>query len=132
MNYSTIVILTHARHSAKDIVKLTKLPKATVHVFKLFKEESKADRKEHKTQSDSKHTPRFLTGLKRSIEANPSTTTLAKKHNMSLSTETLACLAMFEDTITSLQPRPKPSELRDAQSFCHSLSIKVQEKFLYL
>ena len=66
-----------------------KLPKATIyHVFKIFKEESMVDRKDHKTWSDSKHTPWFLTGLKHSIEVDPSTsmTTLAKKCNVSFST----------------------------------------------
>lgn len=84
-NRSAIVVLARAGHT----VKLTKLPKATVYrVYKQFKEEGKIDRKEHKTRSDSKRNPRFLAGLKRSIEANPSTsmTTLAKKRNVSLST----------------------------------------------
>ena len=48
-NHSTIVMLAHTRQTAKDIVKLMKLPKVTVCVFQQFKEDSKVDRKEHKT-----------------------------------------------------------------------------------
>ena len=36
---------------------------------------------------------------------------------------------MFEDAVTSKQPR---SKLRDAQSICHSFSIKLQKKLLRL
>ena len=72
-NRSALIVLVSAGHTAKDIVKLTKLPKATVFsVFKRFKEESKVDWKEHKVRSEFKRTPRFLAGLKHSIEANPS------------------------------------------------------------
>ena len=55
-------MLARGRCTAKDIVKLTKFPKATIyHVFKRFKEDSKVDRKEHKTQSDSKRAlPGFM------------------------------------------------------------------------
>ena len=85
-NHSVIVVLACAGHTAKDIVKLTKLPKATVYrVFKWFKEESKVNRKENKTPSDFNRTPKFLSGLECLIEANPSTSmsTIAKKCNVS-------------------------------------------------
>ena len=86
---SAIIILARAGHSPSEIVKLTKLLKATVYrVYKYFKEEGKVDRKAHKLRSDSKRSPRFLAGLRRSIKANPSVsmTTHAKKGNVSLST----------------------------------------------
>ena len=60
-NRSAIVLLACAGHTAKDIVKLKIIPKATVtRVFKRFREESKVDTKEHKTWKDSKRIPRFL------------------------------------------------------------------------
>ena len=85
-NHSTRVMLACTGHTTKDIVKLVKLSKATV--YWIFKEESKVNWKEHKTQSDSKHTLRYLAGLKRLIEVNPSTsmTALGKKYNVPLST----------------------------------------------
>ncbi|XP_014768890.1 uncharacterized protein LOC106868207 [Octopus bimaculoides] len=87
-NRSAIVVLVRAGHTTNKTVKLTKLPNATVYrVYKQFKEERKIDGKEHKTRSDSKSNPTFLAGLKRSADANLSTSMIAfaKKRNVVLS-----------------------------------------------
>ncbi|XP_029633804.1 uncharacterized protein LOC115209516 [Octopus sinensis] len=87
-NCNALAVLARAVHIANKIVKLTKLPNATVYrVYEQFKEK-KIDRKEHKTRSDSKRNPKFLAGLKRSIEGNPSPsmTPVAKKSNVIFAT----------------------------------------------
>lgn len=88
-NRSAIAVLARAGHQARDIVKLTNLPRATVYrVYNTFMKSGDVSRKKHAPRSDKKRTPRFLAGLKRSIKANPGTpmTTLAKNRNVSTKT----------------------------------------------
>lgn len=68
---------------------MTKLPRATVYrVVKAYNQSGDVKRKPHAQRLDTKRTPRFLAGLKRTIKANPSTpmTTLARNHNVSTKT----------------------------------------------
>lgn len=86
---SAIAVLADAGHSARDIVKMTKLPKVTVYrVYKNYVKSGTVERRKHSTRSDNRRTPRFLAGLKRSISANPNTpmTTLAKNRHVSVKT----------------------------------------------
>jgi hypothetical protein len=60
-------------------------PRSTVYdVYNRWKSSGESKRKAHKKRSDSKRTPRFLMGLKRSIAKNPATpiTVLAKKRSV--------------------------------------------------
>ena len=88
-NKSAIAVLARAGHQARDIVKLTNLPRAIVYwVYNTFMKSGDVSRKKHASRSDKKQTPQFLAGLKRSIKANPGTpmTTLAKNRNVSTKT----------------------------------------------
>ncbi len=65
---------------------LLKYPKSTVHdVIKRFKECGDTKRKEHDPQNGKIHTPQFLVGLKRSVDAHPekSISRLARDRNVS-------------------------------------------------
>lgn len=83
---SAIIELRRAGHTAAAITKLLKYPRSTVYdVVKAFDNEGKTHRAEHKPRSDKVRTPRFVAGLKRSIDANPTTpiSKLAKDRNVS-------------------------------------------------
>ena len=120
-NRFAIIVLARGGNIAKDIANLTKPPKATVYrVFKWFKEEFKIERKEHKTQSDVKSTPKFLDGLKRLIEANlpSSMATFAKKHNVSVST-------VFRDVIWDLGMISYVRHLLTAKAIWAEICLKL-------
>ncbi|XP_052829645.1 uncharacterized protein LOC106875947 [Octopus bimaculoides] len=132
-NNSTIAVLAHAGHTTNKIVKLLKLPKATIyHVYKQFKER-KIDRK-----NDSKCNPKFLTGLKCSIEANPPTsmTTLAKKHNVSLSTvfravnKNLGMTSYVRHCCHLLSTKAKAIRVERCPKFLSSIKHQGEEKIL--
>ena len=81
----TICELVRAGHGASDIIKLTKYKKSTVYdVVKRFRDSGESKRKDHSPRSDKVRTPRFLAGLKCSINANPATpmSVHAKKRNV--------------------------------------------------
>ena len=86
---STVVKLYRAGQAPAAIVGLLKYPSRTVYsVFKGFKVTGESIRKTHKPKSNGMRTPRFLVGLKRSVDANPSMSMvkLAKKKNVSKAT----------------------------------------------
>lgn len=72
LNHSTIVVSVCTRHTANKIADKT-LKNQQFIVYKQFNEKGKIDKKEHKTRSDYKCNPKFLNGLKCSIEINPFT-----------------------------------------------------------
>ena len=80
-----------AGHNAAFIAKALKYPRQTVYdVCERFDESGQDQRAVHKRRSDRIRTPRFLAGLKRSIDANPNTpfSTFAKKGTL-ISTTTI-------------------------------------------
>ena len=86
---TTITELRRAGHSAATIVRLTKYPRRTVYdVVAAYDKDGKTYRAEHNTRSDKKRTPRFVAGLKRTIDAKPTTpiSKLAKDRQVDPST----------------------------------------------
>ena len=86
---SAVLELHRAGHSKANIVRLLKYPKSTVYaVVKRYKETREDNRKSHKPRLDKIHSPRFVAGLKRSIDANPgkSQTELVRTRNVSTRT----------------------------------------------
>ena len=115
-NRSIIVMLTCIRHTAKDILKLTNFLKQQFIMFlNDFKEETKVDRKEHKTQSDSKCIPRFLIGLNTQLKlTHPHPIHLLQRNAMC---PFLQCLEL--STVLFLTIQFSVSHL-----FAHSLNVK--------
>lgn len=90
---SAIIELYRAGHSGGTIVNLLKYPKSTVYdVIKRYDETGETKRKEHDPRSDKIRTPRFLAGLKRSLDAHPETpmSKLAQDRNVSRSVISVA------------------------------------------
>ena len=78
--------LYRAGNCATEIIKATGYVKSTVyHIFSRLKARKGVERKSLDSRSDIKRTPHFFSGLKRSIEANPSKsmTSLAKSRSVS-------------------------------------------------
>ena len=86
---SAICELRRAGHSPAFIAKSLKYPRKTVYdVCRRFDESGQDQRAAHKARSDKILTPRFMAGLKKSVNANPSIplSTLAKKRAVSIMT----------------------------------------------
>ena len=80
-----VVELFCAGHGPADISRLLKYNKQTVYgIVKRFKTKGDSQRKKHNPRKDRIRTPRFLSGLKKSIKASPGTpmTVLTKKLNI--------------------------------------------------
>ena len=85
----TIIELRRAGKAPADIfrdLKSAGYSRSTVYrVIKAFDEEGKTDRAIHNSRKDKIRSPRFLAGLKRSVDSNPTIpmSVLAKKRNVS-------------------------------------------------
>lgn len=83
---SAVLELFRAGHTVSTIVRLLKYPKSTVYrIIKDFSENGKTQRAEYQPRSYKIRTPRFVAGLKRSVDANPKTpiSILAKQRQVS-------------------------------------------------
>ena len=84
-----MVELFCADYGPADISRLQKYNRQTVYdIMNRFKVTGDSQRKQHSPKKDQIRTPRFLSGLKKSIKASPRTlmTVLAKKCNISMMT----------------------------------------------
>ncbi len=82
---SVIVEIYGVGHDPAAIYKLLNYPRLTVYDdCKKFDKRGTSQRKEHEPRSDKIRTPRFVAGLKRSLEVNPGTpmSKLAKNHGV--------------------------------------------------
>ncbi|QQP39118.1 Transposable element tcb2 transposase [Caligus rogercresseyi] len=86
---SAVIELHRAGRSAQEIISLLKYPSRTVYtIINRYKATGMSSRSKHSPRSDRKRNPRFLAGLRKSINAFPtkSMSALAKDHSVHRST----------------------------------------------